>query len=479
MTRPRHIAVLDIGKTHVKFAVVDLADRSEIATTVVPNRILDGAPYPRFDTDAIWAFFSEQIKSYAAEHPVDGIAVAAHGASIALIGDDDLALPVLDYEHDGPDEFAAEYDAVRPDFADTLSPRLPKGTNVGAQLFWLQRRFPERFAGARAILTYPQYWLWRMTGVATNEITSIGCHTDLWDQRHWRWSSLADRQGWTRKLAPLRSATVPAGVLRDELAAAWGLACPVPVAGGLHDSNASLVPHLIDRKPPFSVLSSGTWAIHFGVGATPEALDPSRDTLANINLFGDPVPAARFMGGRDFNIATGGQDVESGSQSLRSILDRQIMLLPSVTADSGPFQNVPATWVPDAATLSPEERHCVASLYLALMSDVCLELIAARGPTIADGPFAANPIFRQALASFTGREVLWSADGTIGPSVGAALLFDIQQGDAPVHETTFVAETGLAGEQRLALDRYRATWRAAAEARSGAQRGTTEKSENI
>ena len=30
---------------------------------------------------------------------------------------------------------------------------------------------------------YPQYWAYRLTGVLANEVTSLGCHTDLWDYR--------------------------------------------------------------------------------------------------------------------------------------------------------------------------------------------------------------------------------------------------------------------------------------------------------
>ena len=73
--------------------------------------------------------------------------MTTHGATCALLdAHGDLALPVLDYEHDGPDTLAAEYDAVRPPFAETGSPRLPAGLNLGAQIFWQQRRFPDAFA---------------------------------------------------------------------------------------------------------------------------------------------------------------------------------------------------------------------------------------------------------------------------------------------------------------------------------------------
>lgn len=465
MSFPRFIAVLDVGKTNIKFAIVDLAARSEIVTVTEPNRVRFDGPYPHFDVDAIWAFFADRMRANAERQAIDGIAVSAHGASIVVIGEDGPALPVLDYEHDGPDEFTADYDAARPDFADTRSPRLPKGFNVGAQLFWLQRSFPEAFDGCRAIVTYPQYWLWRMTGIPSNEITSVGCHTDLWDQRRWRWSSLAEGQGWIGKLAPLHPATTPIGMLRDDLARDWGLSGPVPVAGGLHDSNASLVPHLIDRAPPFTVLSTGTWAISFGVGAMPASLDERRDTLANINMFGDPVPAARFKGGREFSIATEGEVIAVDLATLGAVLDKQIMLLPSVAPDSGPFPNVEAAWLPADCLATPAERYCAASLYLALMSQTCLALIAAAGPTILDGPFSANPIYRDALAQFTGRDVVWSPNNATGPSLGAALLFDIQAGVSRNPNSAFSTATGLAGAPTAALARYRARWRDEAEAR--------------
>ena len=48
------------------------------------------------------------------------------------------------------------------------------------------------------------------------------------------------------------------------------------------------------------------------------------------------------------------------------------MLLPSVMPDSGPFQNIESAWLPDGASVSPAERYCAASLYLALMSETCL-----------------------------------------------------------------------------------------------------------
>jgi hypothetical protein len=36
------------------------------------------------------------------------------------------------------------------------------------------------------------------------------------------------------------------------------------------------------------------------------ALDPARDVLVNVNALGQPVPSARFMGGREYELIRAG-----------------------------------------------------------------------------------------------------------------------------------------------------------------------------
>ena len=83
------------------------------------------------------------------------------------------------------------------------------------------------------------------------------------------------------------------GLITAEVAAATGLPASTPVAVGIHDSNASLLPHLMAREGAFSVVSTGTWVVVMTVGGDPVTLDPARDTLVNVNAFGQPVPSAR------------------------------------------------------------------------------------------------------------------------------------------------------------------------------------------
>ena len=176
----RRIAVLDIGKTNAKVLVVDLATGAEEVLARTPNAVRRDGLYPHHDIEMLWAFALGGLRA-AAARGVDAVSITTHGAAAVLVDDrGGLALPMLDYEHDGPDLMAAEYDAVRPEFQETGSPRLPGGLNVGAQLFWLSRAFPEDFTRVRHVLMLAQYWAFRLSGVATSEATSLGCHTDLW-----------------------------------------------------------------------------------------------------------------------------------------------------------------------------------------------------------------------------------------------------------------------------------------------------------
>jgi len=422
MTNPRHVAVIDIGKTNAKLALVDLDLLSEVAVRTMPNTVLADGLYPHFDCDRIWTFILDGLAVLNRQMPIDAISVTTHGCAAALIGDDGaLAMPVLDYEFAGPDAVDADYVAVRPTFSETGTPRLPGGLNLGAQVFWQERTFPAEFAKVRTIVTYPQYWAYRLSGVLANEATSLGCHSDLWDPHRRTFSSLVAGQGWEKKFAPVARASDRLGPILPELAGSLGLRAGVAVHCGIHDSNASLYPHLLQRAAPFSVVSTGTWVIVMSIGGRPDGLDAARDCLLNVNALSNPVPSARFMGGREFSTLV--QGVEDCSDAdLAHVLENGIMLLPSLLQGSGPFPHRKHSWIGDEASLTSGQRFAGVSLYLAMMSATCLELTGAAGPVIVEGPFAKNRVFGAMLSVATGRDVLASSGSATGTSIGAALL---------------------------------------------------------
>jgi sugar (pentulose or hexulose) kinase len=433
MTSPRKIAVLDIGKTNAKVVILDCSTGEEIAERRTPNHVLPSPPYPHYDVEALWNFALDALRVFARQPGFDAISITTHGASAVLLdAEGQLALPALDYEHAYPDAIRKAYAAIRPPFAETFSPALSGGLNIGAQLHYQKTAFAEDFARVRTILTYPQYWAYRLTGIAANEVTSLGCHTDLLKPRESAYSSLVDTLNIRQIMAPVRSAFDALGPVLPAIAEEIGLTKPVPVHCGIHDSNASLLAHLIGREPPFAVVSTGTWVVNFAVGGDLDHLDLRRDTLANVDAYGRAVPSSRFMGGREFEILMtelGPLSPETALAAMPGVIAKSMMLLPNIATGSGPFPDSQRQWINDAHA-SPDERWVAACLYLALMTETCLALIGARGPIMVEGPFSSNIAYLKALRSLTGRELV-ALPGSTGTSQGAALLAATQSGPKP------------------------------------------------
>lgn len=451
-TSPRFVAVIDIGKTNAKLALVDLDARTELTALRQPNRPLVSGGYPEHRIHDIWDFILDGLATLHREHRVDAISVTTHGATAVLLNAvGNLALPVLDYEFAIPDLVREHYDVIRPDFAESGSPALPLGLNLGAQLYWQQDQYPGHFEAVTAILTYPQYWSWRLTGVMASEATSLGCHTDLWNPRKRDFSTLVDIMDWRPLFPPLKPAGAVLGPLHRGIAASTGLDPRTPVVSGIHDSNASLLPHLVDRKPPFTVVSTGTWVISMAVGGRRVDLDPARDTLVNVDAFGNPVPSARFMGGREFDLLIQDRPRTWNPADFATVAESGVMLLPSKVAGSGPFPAARARW----AGGEPEggARFVAVSFYLALMTATCLDLAGAQGDIVVEGPFASNEPYLAMLSAATGRPVVASGNAT-GTSIGAAMLVRPSAAPATLPSAT--------PRMSAHLQAYAGAWRAAA-----------------
>ena len=145
-------------------------------------------------------------------------------------------------------------------------------------------------------------------------------------------------------MAPARAASEVLGAVLPEVARRTGLAPSTAVLCGIHASNASLLPRLMAGRPPFSIVSTGTWVVAMCVGGRQVALDPARDTLINVSAFGDPIPSARFMGGRAFEAVAGQAPAPPTGADIAGVLARGVMLLPAVGPGSGQFRGRRARW---------------------------------------------------------------------------------------------------------------------------------------
>ena len=421
MSTTNIVAVWDIGKTNAKFCAVDV-NGDIVAESSQNFNALPNPPYSHLDIEGIWNWGLEQLSELAKTFNVTQIVVTAHGATCALIDDNDLVLPVLDYEDNSPDEIEEQYAKIRPPFTETYSPALPASLNYGKGIYWIAQKFEKEFAKVKYILNYAQYWSWRLSNVVAGEVSSLGSHSDLWNPVDKQYSSLVSTCGWEKLFVEHRHASDVLGTITKEVQQATGLNKNCEVLCGIHDSNASLVPWLT-RPTPFTVASTGTWVINFAVGAELNKLQAERDCVANVTIEGIPVACSRWMGGREYANITHGVTDSPSIEQVQHCIDNELMVLPPQGGQGGPFANGPND--PNGKgnpTVNQELLPAVATLYSALMLNETFDLCSSEGSIIIAGPFAKNKPLLQILAALRPSQTIEISLDPTGTTLGAARL---------------------------------------------------------
>ena len=453
------IIVLDIGKSFSKASLWDEEGHC-IAQRTRANRRLESAGRWTLDSAGIEHWLREILAEFARMGPVGAIVPVAHGAAMTLIGHGRLLEAPLDYEWAALAAQRTAYEPQRDPFAATGSPALPAGLNLGMQLHWLESTGSLTAAGAQ-VVPWAQYWAWVLSGVPAAEVTSLGCHTDLWRPYHRGPSDLAVRRGWAERLAPVISAGAVLGTLQSRWVEATGLSRHVEVYCGMHDSNAALLnarsqPDLNGRD--VTILSTGTWFVAMRTQAGKSdsaaiALPEARDCLLNVDVGGTPIPSARFMGGREIELLAGTDAPlhnDDGLTAAIEAVESGEMLLPTYAPGVGPYPNAPPR---DVSQKGRSNAVPKALLYAALLADASLDLIGSCDTVVVDGRFSRAPIFVQALAGLRPTTRIAVSSDEQGVAHGALRL--VGQG----HHAPLNAVSPLPVD----MSGYRARWRDAAE----------------
>jgi sugar (pentulose or hexulose) kinase len=451
------IAVIDIGMTNKKVAVysdslrqLDAQYRGFEPMTVYGESGAES--FQAHDLAAMEAWFLEELAAAAKRFPIRAIAVSTHGATFVCLGKDGKpALPCVYYTHD-PASTAAGRDFHRRFYerfgapaelqARTGTPSFEAMINPAKGIFFAQEQFPEAFKNVVSVLPYPQYWGFRLTGIAGAENTYMGCHTYLWDQIAHCLSPVAHGLG----IAPLlpeqpQKPWDVLGTIRPETADKTGLAPDTIVTLGIHDSNASLLPHFAKRgERGFVLNSTGTWCVMMNpvreYGFAPEEL--GKVVFFNSSAFGTPVKTAIFLGGQEFEtwskilMALHGRDdlPPYDEERYRRILrDADCFLLPELVAGSGQFpgstprvvqggktwlyKDIAAAGHNASADIPPcfgdyEQGFAVLRISLVMQSLVALERTGLEpgADIITEGGFRKNEAYNRLLsAAFTNNRV--------------------------------------------------------------------------
>ena len=315
-----NIAILDIGKTHAKVILFDANKMEEVVMYQTKNNILNDDIYPHYDVENLKKFFITSLQQIAKSFDVTSIFTSTHGACIALMSKGTLALPVLDYEFDGPDQYNNEYNEIRPKFEQTGSPRMDLGLNLGAQLFWQKNNFPDQFSKVDEILFWPQYWSFWLSGIASSEISYASSHSDLWDIRKKKFIDLSIFGLSSKvKYPPLLSASAILGPLRKDLVKKTGLPENIPVYCGAHDSSVSLISASFNQDLPCTILSTGTWITIFALGSDKFEIPEQPGLMISCDCFGHLVPNFRFPAGKIYeNLLNNSNELSENKLNLTS-----------------------------------------------------------------------------------------------------------------------------------------------------------------
>ncbi len=216
----------------------------------MPNRVLADGQYPHFDIEVLWSFI------------LDGLGRPRDQSQDRRDLDHDawrrrrlarrrgeLVLPVLDYEHDGAGATAAPTMRGARPLPKQARRACPSAQSRRAASSGKAGSSRKNSRGLKTILTYPQFWAFAPHRRSrSREVTFLGCHTDLWSPAARDFSSMVDAMGWRKLFPPIRPAADRLGAILPEIAARTGLPADTPVHCGIHDSNASLLPHLMARR---------------------------------------------------------------------------------------------------------------------------------------------------------------------------------------------------------------------------------------
>jgi sugar (pentulose or hexulose) kinase len=297
MSKIAAIAIFDIGKTNKKLLLFDEGYQLvyEESAQLPETKDEDG-----FDCEDIMLLTDWVTKSFHKilqddRFIIKAVNVAAYGASFVYLDEErKVMLPLYSYLKPYPDKllkkFYADYGDEKLIGKQTASPSLGN-LNSGLQLYRLKYERPEAFSKIKFALHLPQYISYILSSKIHSEITSIGCHTYLWNFDEGNYHTWVNEERIGEKLPGIKGCD-DIGYLR---------AGNIPVGVGLHDSSAALIPYLAAFNEPFVLISTGTWCISLNPfnHALLTDYELENDCLCYLNYLGKPVKASRLFAGHE------------------------------------------------------------------------------------------------------------------------------------------------------------------------------------
>ncbi len=426
------ILIFDVGKTNKKALLFDEQYNLVYEEATHLQETADEDGYPCEDVNALttWLIIKFAEITNNAAYDVKAVNFSGYGASFVNLGADGRPVtPLYNYLKPYPEhlkeQFYNAYGGESSMAKHTASPVLGN-LNSGMQLYRLKYQKPDVFASIKYSLHLPQYLAFVLTEQAYTDITSIGCHTGLWDYQNATYHAWVLQEGIDKLFAPIFPGDKAVVISEKNI-----------VAGiGLHDSSAALVPYLASASEPFILLSTGTWCISLNPfnHSVLSDYELNQDCLCYLTYQGKPVKASRLFAGYEheqqvkklgehFGVSQDYYKTVAFDASLLGKLQkidtkRQLDVETAMVQQSGfgkralhSFESYEAAYHQLMNDIMVQQAH---SLKLVLSGTAVKQIFV-------DGGFGANPIYMHLLAAAFPQLEIYAAAVGQASALGAAL----------------------------------------------------------
>jgi sugar (pentulose or hexulose) kinase len=428
------IAIFDVGKTNKKFLLFDEQYKvvHEESTQLKETEDEDG--FPCEDVFALTEWIKNSFDRITCDYRfyIKAVNFSAYGASFVYVNQNGNPItPLYNYLKPYPEklkeQFYSAYGGESLLSKQTASPVLGN-LNSGLQLYRLKYEKPELFKQMAFALHLPQYLSYVLIDYPATDITSIGCHTKLWNYQKNKYHRWVEEEGIEKYFAPVISCTAPFSFERNKKSYVGGI--------GLHDSSSALIPYLSFYKEPFLLLSTGTWCISLNPFNHSLLTDYElqHDCLCYLSYEGKPVKASRFFAGQEHEqqVKRLANHFNTGVDQFRYIKIDYNLIKKMGSGETGNDSTQNKSRIiqsefsqrdlNDFATYEEAYHQLVANIIEQQVRSINLVL---KGTTVnkifVDGGFSNNPLYMYLLAaSFPGFEI-YTASISQASAFGAAL----------------------------------------------------------
>ncbi|MBL7816534.1 MAG: carbohydrate kinase [Saprospiraceae bacterium] len=441
------IAIFDIGKTNKKLFLIDeqyriVLEKSENFAETTDE---DGDACEDLGKLTDWVVSSFREVSEDQRFEIKAVNFSAYGASFVHLDTEGVAVaPLYNYLKPLSEVLKRQFyedNGSEAAFSRVSASPVLGNLNSGMQIYRLKYEKPEVFKKIAFSLHLPQYLSYLFSKQTYSDITSIGCHTNLWNFDENRYADWVAKEGILEKLPPLFPSD--SVVETDE---------NLKVGVGLHDSSSALIPYLRSFDEPFLLISTGTWCISMNPFNDSPLTDfeLENDCLCYMTFQGKPVKSARLFAGFEheeqtkriaeyFNLSQDFyKNIAYDAEIIAILRERNRRILRGFTAAT--VRTASVFGQRDLADLETVE-YTYHQLILDLMAQqvASTELVLRGSEPIerlfVDGGFSKNPIYMTLLAQAFPHIQVYAASVAQASAMGAALAIHPHwnEKDVPTH----------------------------------------------